>query len=409
MHFRLHAKSPNRAASLKVDTGYGVIRGVDEMPESRPCRSSGTGGVLIAAISGRALASAARQAGFRPYVADMFCDTDTVALSERTAMIPGDLQHGIDGDRLIETLERLAGDHSLGALILGSGFERKADLVDEIARHFPLAGNSGSAIRRVKDPFVLARDCADFDIPHPAFQRNPPPDPENWIVKSAGAAGGTHIRRANGQAPAGGRYFQRFVSGTNISTLFIADGHAAHIVGFSKQWTSPTRTAPFRYGGAVRLKRFDRSDAARIKDWLSHLVHRAGLRGLCSADFIRAKDGYRLIEINPRPGATLDIFDSAEAPLIEAHLRACRGEPFRLPHFAECMAAVIAYAKRPVPDFPDIPWPDWTADRQSPGSRLIEGDPVCTVFAYGQSAADTRRAAKAHLKQLEPCWEGPVA
>lgn len=392
-----------------MDTGCVVIRRVDEMPDNRPRHSSGTGAILIAAISGRALAAAARRAGYRPFVADMFCDSDTVALSEQTTMIPGDLQHGIDGDRLIETLKRLAGRHPLEALVLGSGFERKADLVDEIARHFPLAGNSGSAIRRVKDPSVLARDCADFDIPHPAFQWNPPTDPQNWVVKTAGAAGGTHIRRANGQAPADGRYYQRFVSGTNISALFIADGQAAHIVGFSKQWTSPTRTSPFRYGGAVRLMRLDRSDAGRINDWLSRLVHRAGLRGLCSADFIRAQDGYQLIEINPRPGATLDIFDSAEAPLIEAHLRACRGERFRLPRFTECMAAMIAYAKRPVPDFPDVPWPDWTADRQSPGSRLIEGDPVCTVFAYGQSAADTRRAAKAHLRQLEPCWEGSEA
>ena len=62
------------------------------------------------------------------------------------------------------------------------------------------------------------------------------------------------------------------------------------------------------------------SDAATIGGWLSGLTRRAGLVGLCSADFIRGADGYQLIEINPRPGATLDIFDSAEAPLMEAHL-----------------------------------------------------------------------------------------
>ncbi|RUT92049.1 hypothetical protein EOD12_35280, partial [Mesorhizobium sp. M7A.T.Ca.TU.009.02.1.1] len=48
---------------------------------------------------------------------------------------------------------------------------------------------------------------------------------------------------------------------------------------------------------------------------------RAGLVGLCSADLIRGPDGYKFIEINPRPGATLDIFDDVDAPLIEAHLR----------------------------------------------------------------------------------------
>lgn len=369
-------------------------------------RSSGSGFLLIAAISGRALAAAARQAGYRSLVADMFCDSDTAVLAERTARIPGNLQDGINGERLISEMKRLAGKSRLDAVVLGSGFERKADLVEEIARHFPLAGNGGPAIRRVKDPWLLANDCVEFGIPHPAFRWTPPPDAENWIAKTVGGAGGTHVKRAYDGGAAPGRYFQRSVTGTNISALFVADGNAAHVVGFSRQWTSPAPSTPYRYGGAVRLKRFDRADAATVTDWLSRLARRAGLLGLCSADFIRAKDGYKLVEINPRPGATLDIFDSADAPLLEAHLRACRGEAFRLPSFDDCMASMIAYARRPLPDFPTIAWPDWTADRQSPGTRLIAGDPICTVFARGPSAAATRRALKIQARQLEACWHG---
>ena len=80
--------------------------------------------LLIAAISGRALAAAARRAGYRPLVADLFCDTDTVALAERATMLPGDLQRGIDSARLVETLRQLAGRDRPVALVLGSGFER---------------------------------------------------------------------------------------------------------------------------------------------------------------------------------------------------------------------------------------------------------------------------------------------
>jgi predicted ATP-grasp superfamily ATP-dependent carboligase len=393
-----------------VDTVSGIERCVDEKPEARyrsyRPRSSGSGFLLIAAISGRALAAAARRAGYRPLVTDMFCDTDTVTLAEGTARIPGDLQHGIDGEKLVSAMKQLAGKNRPGAVVLGSGFERKADLVDEIARHFPLTGNSGSTIRRVKDPLLLATDCAELDIPHPAFQWNQPPDLENWVTKAAGGAGGAHIRRANGEASASGRYFQRFIAGTNISALFVADGDAAHIVGFSKQWVSPAPATPYRYGGAVRLRRFDRAETATVKGWLSCLVRRASLLGLCSADFIRAKDGYRLVEINPRPGATLDIFDSDDAPLLEAHISASRGEAFRLPSFDDCMASAIAYARRPVPDFPAIDWPDWTADRQSPGTRLIAGDPICTIFARGPSVATTCRTVKTRARQLEAHWHG---
>lgn len=131
--------------------------------------------LLIAAISGRALAASARRAGYRPLVADFFCDTDTVALAERAMKLPGDLQSGIDGARIIETLHRLAGNDRSVPVVLGSGFERQTDLVDEVASIFPLAGNGARAIRRVKDPQMLACDCAELGIPHPAFQWEPPP------------------------------------------------------------------------------------------------------------------------------------------------------------------------------------------------------------------------------------------
>jgi predicted ATP-grasp superfamily ATP-dependent carboligase len=279
-------------------------------------------------------------------------------------------------------------------------------MVDEVARHFPLAGNGGGAIRRVKDPQSLADDCAELGIPHPPFRWDAPPDLENWVVKTAGGAGGAHIRRANGDKPASGRYFQRFVSGHGVSALFTGDGRGAQIIGFSRQWTSPAPDAPYRYGGAVRLMRIDRRDAAMIARWLAGLAKRAGLVGLCSADFIRNADGYQLIEINPRPGATLDIFDSVEAPLMEAHLRAARGEAHAVPRFGDSMASMIAYASTPVAHFPGIAWPDWTADHQSPGTRLAAGDPVCTVLAHGPNAAATRRTVRARAKELQRRWEG---
>ncbi|MDW6026412.1 ATP-grasp domain-containing protein [Mesorhizobium sp. BAC0120] len=366
---------------------------------ARPQSSAGF--LLIAAISGRALAAAARRAGYRPLVADFFCDTDTVAMAERALKLPGDLKSGIDQARLMETVRQLAGNDPLAAVVLGSGFERKPEIVDELARHFPLVGNRAAAIRRVKNPQSLAEDCAALGIPHPDFRREAPPDPENWVVKASGGAGGTHIRRANGHAPASGHYFQRFVSGSSISALFIGDGRSARVVGFSRQWTSPAPEAPYRYGGAVRLKRIGRRDAELIGGWLSGLAERAGLVGLCSADFIRNADRYQLVEINPRPGATLDIFDSTEAPLIEAHLNASRGEPYQLPRFADSMASMITYASGPVMRFPALAWPDWTADHQSAGTRLAAGDPICTILARGRNAAVTQRIVKARARDLQ--------
>ncbi|MCO5064502.1 MAG: ATP-grasp domain-containing protein [Rhizobiaceae bacterium] len=359
---------------------------------------------LIAAVSGRALAQAAMRAGYRPLVADFFCDLDTLAVSIRTARLPGGLHTGVDAANVPAALRQLADGEEVDCLVLGSGFERLTSLVDELARGFPLTGNVGTTIARIKDPQALAADCATLGIPHPAMRQDAPTDPENWLAKRAGGAGGTHVRDAAGSDPHDSYYYQQRLSGTPVSALFVADGRRAHVVGYSRQWQSPAPGAPYRYGGAVRLARFPRRDAKMIGAWLDGLVERSGLLGLCSADFLRANGRYTLLEINPRPGATLDLFDSGEAPLFEAHVNASRGEPFSLPRAEGSVASMIAYAPRPLSSLPVFHWPAWTADWQHAGSRLEAGDPVCTVFGEGRTAADARRNLSRNARLLECNW-----
>ncbi|TWG99484.1 putative ATP-grasp superfamily ATP-dependent carboligase [Mesorhizobium sp. J18] len=369
-------------------------------------RSPSKGPLLIAAISGRALAAAARRAGYRPLVADMFCDSDMLALAERAMRMPGSLQAGIDGDHIVKRLKELAGKEEPLALVYGSGFESQPELLDELARHFPLAGNRGEVVRRVKDPQTFAAICSKAGIPHPEIRWNAPEDPENWIAKKAGAAGGSHVRHAQNAVVSPGSYFQRFIHGRSISALFIGDGRRARLVGFSRQWSSPTPQSPYRYGGAVRLLRFDRKQAARIGEWLSTLTAHLGLTGLCSADFIQAEDNFHLVEINPRPGATLDLFDSTEAPLLDAHIDPAGGMASRLPRWSGSTASMIVYASRPIERFPALDWPDWVSDRQLPGTRLLAGDPVCTAFAHGANAAAARRTVNALAKLMQSDWDG---
>lgn len=383
---------------------------------------------MIAAISGRALAQAAHRAGYRVRVADFFGDNDTRVVAEQIVSLPGDLKNGIDGGQVAGALHSLmqeeyrsaelaeaalapANGHVFDhvdvadALILGSGFERMPDLVDQLALSFPYAGCSGEAIRRVKNPQWLASTCAELDIKHPEICFDAPVDTRGWVTKVAGGAGGGHVQPAKKNAALrGGHYFQRFVTGRNVSALFLADGRRARIVGFSRQWTSPIAGARYRYGGAVRLTRFDPQLAAKAEGSLSRLSARAGLRGLCSADFRQHEGGMTLIEINPRPGATLDIFDSADAPLVEAHVRASRGEAFELPQVTDSMAAMIVYAASPIKKFPAIAWPDWTADRQTAGTSLAAGDPVCTVFGWGKNETAAKACVQERVRQLNWAW-----
>ncbi len=65
--------------------------------------------VLIAAQSGRALAQAARRAGLRPFVADLFGDADTVALSVSHRVLPGRFGRGMVPEAVLSALDALGG------------------------------------------------------------------------------------------------------------------------------------------------------------------------------------------------------------------------------------------------------------------------------------------------------------
>ena len=71
----------------------------------------GNGAVLIAAVSGRALAASARRGGYLPLVADFFGDQDTVAAAQGQIMFRGEFARGFREHELMEALERLGSQH----------------------------------------------------------------------------------------------------------------------------------------------------------------------------------------------------------------------------------------------------------------------------------------------------------
>ncbi|WP_020178615.1 ATP-grasp domain-containing protein [Methylopila sp. M107] len=222
-----------------------------------------------------------------------------------------------------------------------------------------------------------------------------------WLSKRAGASGGAHIRSGDRIPPTKGRYLQAFVPGRAVSALFLADGRSARIVGFSEQWADHTHRAPFRYGGAVGPIALPAPLGETIASALDRIVAATALTGLASADMIVSDDGasFHLLEINPRPGATLDVFDHDETSLLRLHIEACAGRlPAALPSPAEARAAAVVYAERPV-QIVTLRRPLWTADWPSCDETLPAGAPVCTALASAPTPAEAyarvteRRAA----------------
>ena len=372
--------------------------------------------LAVAAVSARMLAEAAALDGYDVVALDLFGDADTQRASQRWHSIgaPGSLQ--IDAARVLDALRALAqqgGDVAIG-WIPGSGFEGQPELLEAGARLLPLIGTPAGAVRRVRDPDEFFGALAAHGIAHLPVRAHAPADAEGWLLKDARGCGGWHIRdaAAGGEAAAAGAslYFQRAMPGMPMSATFIANGAQAMLLGVNELIVQPFGARPYVYGGCIGPVPVTADLARRIGDAVSVLSVEFGLRGWCSLDFIRDGDAIAVLEVNPRPPASLSLY--AQRGLIDAQLRAClqaelpSPQTFALRRVAGCE---IVYARHSLTldpigaqhlarrsDVHDVP---------VAGARFGPGDPICTLSAVGDSTEQVRAmlgaAREALLQTLE--------
>jgi predicted ATP-grasp superfamily ATP-dependent carboligase len=348
--------------------------------------------VLIAAASGRALAVSARRGGYAPLVADFFGDQDTIAAVDAHVRLAAGSVFSMDAQELLAAFEILATSRQPVGAVCGTGFEDRPELLARIGQHWTLLGNKPEIVARVKDPLAFADICRNCGIRHPETALTPPADPTGWLRKRKGGAGGWHIGAAVGDPTSDtGFYFQRRVQGTAVSALVLADGHYAMILGYSMQWSSPTPRHPFRYGGAAQPAALAPEIAFRLSGAVQRLMSAAPIIGLNSIDFLVDGHEFCLLEVNPRPGATLDIFEPRDRSLFALHVAACEGTlPAIPPSYHEATASAVVYADDDIASVSAVEWPGWIADRPCAGASIRAGGPLCTVLAFAPTAAAAR-------------------
>ena len=366
--------------------------------------------ILIAALSGRALATAAKRAGYLPYVVDGFGDADLAEIAAAHRVVPKALSRGFTAKSLIPLLEDVAEEaliegHIPMGLVLGAGFEDRPNLVLNVARTQQLLGCTGETIFACKDPGRFFNLLADKGIPHPGTTLERPNAPEGWLSKRIGGSGGRHIRRlAETQAGRRLRYFQKALEGTVVSATALTSPRGAAFA-FAQPWCSPTEKEPFRYGGIVGIDDLDADLEARLVDTCRSLIDPLALVGLVSFDFLVAPDGeIFLLEINPRPGAALDIFEDDAGTLFASHVAACTGRDgiglLQAKWSPKPRAAGYLYADAGPINIALDSWPEWVCDRPATGSTVAAGAPVATVTAEGASAAEAADICRDRLARL---------
>ena len=377
--------------------------------------------IAVAAMSARALAESAARDGFNVVALDLFGDVDTRRVAARWLPIgaPGSLQ--IEPASVLAALRQVVHEGRHGAPLLGwvagSGFEGDAALLEQGAGLLPLIGTAPTAVRRLRDPAAFFGFLGAQGMPFAPVTLQPPADPTGWLMKDAHGCGCWQVQRApwpGEPAPAASRrYYQREMAGQPMSATFIANGREVQVLGFNAQNVRGIGTRPFVFCGVIGPVPVPPALARQVTAIARAVTVHFGLRGVCSLDFMRDGDAIGVLEVNPRPPASMGLYHGAAGvpDLMRAHVQACLyGALPPVPAPAAQVAGFeTVYARRPLaldaaalrrlaawPGIHDIPQPD---------QHFGIGEPLCTLSAHGGDVQQVRHqlatGCEALLQSLE--------
>jgi predicted ATP-grasp superfamily ATP-dependent carboligase len=352
--------------------------------------------LIVIAESARLIAESLRRGGFDVIVFDQFGDLDTRACATQFFLIDD-----WSSDALISKIEWLSLDHQ-PVVIYGSGIDNDSDLLRQLQRRYQLLGNSVDTVRQVRNPRLFFRMLDDLGIAYPAINFEAPLG-RHWLQKESNLEGGLGIRPAHlvstGTIETETEcYFQQRLQGESFSVLFLADGKNSRIIGLNSQWVVDNNVSqPYLFQGLAN--RFFLSDQLRslVVTWISGIVDAAGLQGLNSLDCLNVDGEIVVLEVNPRPSASVALYDQDYAHgLLAEHIKSFTGEAWSDPvGNTQVRGSWVVYAPINLRIDTCLNWPQWVGDRPVPATEFQCGEPVCTV----QASADSVDQVKQKLMQ----------
>jgi uncharacterized protein len=356
--------------------------------------------LIVAGASVRAAAHSALRAGLRLYAIDQFADRDLSAIcpAAKIRKYPHDCLTAL-------------GDAPQSPWMYTGGLENYPRLVDRMAEIRPLWGNSGNVLRRVRDPSLLAEAVREAGLEMPAsvleLGDGSHAPGKKWLVKPLRSSGGHQIKTAAGgpQPRHPGFYYQEFIRGQVHGAVYLATSDGCDLLGVSRQIQIP---GTFGYRGSIVAP-----DAwhQRVPDLMrlgTTLKDRFGLRGLFNVDFIRNEAGDWPLEVNPRYSASVELLERATGVSFLALHAAVFNPSLNVSHHAIAIPAPSRALGKAVVYSPQggtitaamdqlvaawnggLTWPG-IADVPYVGDCILAGQPICTVFAEGETVAEVER------------------
>ena len=396
------------------------------MPDGGGARGGAPGRrLLLLGVSVRALAASVAAsrlaAGSFPagvLALDYFGDADLQGRRRPRSFMILSLPRDLGRPRSVLALARAALDLDWDDLVYAGGLENRPRLLRRLEARGGILGNGPASVERVRDPAVLFPFLRRLGLPHAATWAGGAGPPRKaglrslWKPLRSGGGAGVREAKAREIRPRG-HYRQELLRGAVGSVAFLADGAGAVLLGASEQivgW-SELGGSGFRYGGSIAGPPgalLTPGALALLAEAATAITSRFCLRGLNGLDFVLVGDQPRLIEVNPRYTASMELIEElAGQNLFDLHLGAIAGGPLPdgpLPSVRRgiapeadegargpFLAKGILYADRPVrAGAPEALFALGCRDVPVRGELFAPGQTICTLMARGPSPAACR-------------------
>ena len=374
------------------------------------------GSLILAGVSVRLMAESARRAGYEVVALDAFGDRDT----RQAAMAWHDISSGqgarLDGAPVLAMLGALRRQRpELLGWVAGTGFEALPEVLAQGTDLLPLLGTPPAAQAALRDHGRFFSALVGLGLPHPATQMQRPGAPAGWLYKDFGSSGGWQVRAAEAApvSPPPLAHYQRYAPGEPMSCLFVANGLAVCVLGHQHQVVAPLGGRPCVWRGVIGPVAVPAAAQAVLDRALAALVPHFGLRGLASLDYLLDGDTVQLLECNPRPSASMALYDGGDGPpLMAAHVHACLQGHLPRPQASQgpVRGTHLVFAERAVTldagMLARLQESGWCHDLAAGPVRVGMHEPVCTVTAQAHDVAAVRGLLAARVLQVQ-AWLHP--
>ncbi|MBT7728186.1 MAG: ATP-grasp domain-containing protein [Planctomycetaceae bacterium] len=385
--------------------------------------------LLVIGASARALAASADRLGLEVNAIDLFGDRDLRDVCSRVVQV--------SADAYPDDVPSIAAGFPAGPVVYAGGLENHIEVIEKLSRARLLLGNHPRALRLVRDPCFVREVACENGCAYPAifFTSSKVPRDGTFLRKSTASIGGLGVLSWNGlrEEPVRGReYLQQFVSGVPMSASLLVTQEGVELLGVCRQligmkWCYAKQ---FRFCGAIQLSSslFQQQVLKQLHQFAIDLSRRAKLAGLIGIDFIlprtpiQARDHSPVIlEVNPRPTATMELFERRTGRSQAGTHLASLG--FQLPResttlqrqsnmywgkavlFANKSLDVSSSVERHLLKCSlrmqgcELGWP-MVSDLPCSGTIIQPGHPIVSVFGCAESPRRALRVLRMHVSEV---------